>query len=186
MKTLTLFDARDGARKLSLEASDKPFHRLGFSADGALMVAVERDRGRAGGRARVVSVPDGREVRAVEDEKLIDVALSPDGRRLAAAFWTGETRLIDIATGEALHAIQQRFIEPAVSVAFTQDGDSLIIGRALGYIERWPVWRDTAAAIAHARGISPRCLTPDQRKRFFLKLQPPDWCKGMAKWPYAP
>jgi WD40 repeat protein len=124
-------------------------------------------------------------MRAVEDGKLIDVALSPDGRRLAAAFWNGETRLIDIATAEVLHVFQQRLSEPAVSVAFTQDGNSLIIGSASGHIERWPVWRDTGAAIAHTRAAATRCLTSEQRGRFFLKPEPPAWCKGMGKWPYG-
>ena len=34
------------------------------------------------------------------------------------------------------------------------------------------------------RGEGARCLTPAQRKAFFLPPEPPDWCIEMEKWPY--
>jgi hypothetical protein len=124
-------------------------------------------------------------VYALEGE-LVDVALSPDGRRTAAAYRNGETHLIDIDWAASLHVFRQRGIEPAVSVAFARDGATLIIGSAQGRIERWPVWLDTRAALMHARSATQRCLTREQRTKFFLNPEPPTWCRELRKWPYVP
>src|SRR5262249_1882219 len=31
---------------------------------------------------------------------------------------------------------------------------------------------------------TPRCLTHEQRRKFFLAAQPPEWCVNKEKWPY--
>jgi hypothetical protein len=49
----------------------------------------------------------------------------------------------------------------------------------------WDVFPETQAALVlAARAAVPHCLTPVQRKAFFLPPEPPDWCVEMAKWPY--
>ncbi len=37
--------------------------------------------------------------------------------------------------------------------------------------------------VAQAKTEAPRCLTPAQRKEFFLDPEPPAWCIEMEKWP---
>jgi WD40 repeat protein len=184
-KALSVFDALKGTRLFSLAATNTPFHRFHFSRDGSRIVVIERDADRPGGRARIFSTRGGQVVYALEGE-LVDVALSPDGRRTAAAYRNGETHLIDIDWAASLHVFRQRGIEPAVSVAFARDGATLIIGSAQGRIERWPVWLDTRAALMHARSATQRCLTREQRTKFFLNPEPPTWCRELRKWPYVP
>jgi hypothetical protein len=56
---------------------------------------------------------------------------------------------------------------------------------------------DPEALISYAKSVLPRCLTPEQRKVYFLGAEPPHWCitgsnseaKGNpdtwhGKWPY--
>jgi hypothetical protein len=38
--------------------------------------------------------------------------------------------------------------------------------------------------VSQAEKDIPRCLTPTQRKAFFLPPEPPTWCVKMAKWLY--
>jgi hypothetical protein len=38
--------------------------------------------------------------------------------------------------------------------------------------------------VSHAKAAVPRCLTPAQRKAFFLLPEPPRWCIELEKWPY--
>jgi hypothetical protein len=48
----------------------------------------------------------------------------------------------------------------------------------------WDVFPDTEAFVSAAKAAIPRCLTPAQRKAFFLPPEPPAWCIELAKWPY--
>jgi hypothetical protein len=38
--------------------------------------------------------------------------------------------------------------------------------------------------VALAKAASPRCLTTEQRRQFFLPAEPPNWCIEQEKWPY--
>jgi hypothetical protein len=38
--------------------------------------------------------------------------------------------------------------------------------------------------VDHAKEVVPRCLSPDEREKAFLDLEPPDWCVQKRKWPY--
>ena len=83
---------------------------------------------------------------------VIDVAYSPDGRVLAAAYglwWDGPgyVRIWDIATGKA---IGEPFLSPhdAWAVAFHPDGSRLAVGASLGWgrggqVEIWD-WRSAS------------------------------------------
>ena len=43
---------------------------------------------------------------------------------------------------------------------------------------------DTRNLVSRARAIVPRCLTPAQRKAFYLPPEPPAWCVELDKRPY--
>jgi hypothetical protein len=47
------------------------------------------------------------------------------------------------------------------------------------------VFPDTQALVDFAKTIVPRCLTATQRARLFLDVEPPAWCRQMAKWPHV-
>ena len=42
----------------------------------------------------------------------------------------------------------------------------------------------TQDRIDHAKRTVARCLTPQERKKFYLPPEPPAWCIEMEKWPY--
>jgi hypothetical protein len=73
--------------------------------------------------------------------------------------------------------------------AFSPDG-LLVITNELtvqGSAETARIWRlfsTTEAGIDDGRSVIPRCLTRDQRERFFLDPEPPSWCIEMERWPY--
>jgi WD40 repeat protein len=53
-----------------------------------------------------------------------------------------------------------------------------------GTAQVWHVFTSTQELIDHAKASVPRCLTPNQREKFFLHPHPPQWCDAMKKWPY--
>ncbi|MEL7153442.1 MAG: WD40 repeat domain-containing protein, partial [Pseudomonadota bacterium] len=58
---------------------------------------------------------------------------------------------------------------------FTENGDALIAWSWDGPT-RFPLMRSAAEVVATAQDRLPRCLGPDQRKRFYLPPEPPRWC----------
>ena len=48
----------------------------------------------------------------------------------------------------------------------------------------WRIFSNTEELVAHAKAAVPRCLTPVQRKSFFLPPEPPLWCIDLEKRPY--
>ncbi|MDE0532614.1 MAG: WD40 repeat domain-containing protein, partial [Albidovulum sp.] len=104
-----------------------------FSEDGAAVVIGSEEFAKAwdiGSGERV-----GSEVRR---DPAIDVAFSPDGRMFATRHWTGDVRIWDAASNEALHALG---LEPddSAEMAFGNDGELLAIASGDGSI----VLRDT-------------------------------------------
>jgi WD40 repeat protein len=73
------------------------------------------------------------------------------------------------------------------SVAITPDGKHIVTGSADRTVRVWdaePFPRDIGKLIDNAKHMAQRCLTPEQRKRFYLDSTPPGWCETGAKWPY--
>jgi hypothetical protein len=48
----------------------------------------------------------------------------------------------------------------------------------------WRVFPTTTELIDNAQQVIPRCLSRDERERFFLDPEPPAWSIEMEKWPY--
>ena len=68
--------------------------------------------------------------------------------------------------------------------AFSPDGTRIVTASKDKTARVWDVFLDTQALVLHAKAVIPRCLTPAQRKAFFLPSEPPAWCIEMEKWPY--
>ena len=67
---------------------------------------------------------------------------------------------------------------------FSSDDKRIVTASADGTARIWDVFPDTQALVSRAKAIVPRCLTPAQRKDFFLLPEPPAWCIESEKWPY--
>ena len=98
------------------------------------LVAVIVASGKAGpessprwNRWAVVDATDGTTVDAgsFDGVKALDVALSPDGRRMAVAMQDGTMRLIDPATGSQVNSPVARTDTPISSVAFDDTGATI-------------------------------------------------------------
>ena len=79
-----------------------------------------------------------------------------------------------------------------LSAAFSPDGKRIVTASLDKTARVWdaetgkPAWDtpDIDALVSAAKAAVPRCLTPVQRKTFFLPPEPPDWCIEMEKRPY--
>ena len=71
-----------------------------------------------------------------------------------------------------------------MSAAFSSDGTRIVTASEDETARLWDLLPDGQALVSRAKTEIPRCLTPAQRKTFFLPSEPPAWCIEMAKWPY--
>ena len=112
-----------------------------------------RTRGREWYETRFIpAVSPLREVRALTDpaaEGAWDVAFSPDGRRIAAAYNSGLVLLWELATGTVSRSYQGH-TGPAHNVAFSPDGSRIASAGADGTVRLWET--ETRRELATYRG----------------------------------
>jgi WD40 repeat protein len=184
--TVRVWDAATGqpiGERLAVDMG--PVTSAAFSPDGKRIVTASRDN-----KVRQWDVATGNligEPLSVQGEpELLPLpaksspraAFSPDGKRIITA--SEVAQLWDEATGQLIGEFSSDFV-----AAMSPDGTHVVTVSVVGAARIWEVFlRDTESLISHARGILPRCLTPAQRKAFFLSPEPPNWCIEMAKWPY--
>jgi len=121
---------------------------VAFSGDGHF-AAIGGARG-----AEVIEIPDGRRVRLLEGARVQGhaLALSADGRRLAAAGGGAEVRVWDVPSGTELAVLQTDGAPRAI--AFSPRGDLIAVGGEKLAISVWdlakrrPKWRKLATSAA--------------------------------------
>jgi WD40 repeat protein len=96
---------------------------------------------------------------------------------------TKTARIWDAATGQPIGEPLKGHEGAVQSAAFSPDGRR-IVTTSDNTARLWEVFPNTQALLSAAKAAVPRCLTPAQRKAFFLPPEPPAWCIDMAKWPY--
>ena len=111
-------------------------------------------------------------------------AFSPDGKRIVTASEDKTARIWDAATGKPIGDCSEAMRMRVSSAAFSPDGKRIVTASDDKTARIWDVFPDTQALVSHAKAAVPRCLTPAQRKAFFLPPEPPAWCIEMEKWPY--
>jgi hypothetical protein len=67
---------------------------------------------------------------------------------------------------------------------FSADGRRILTASYDKTARLWEAFPNPQELIDRMKTELPRCLTPEQRRAFFLDPAPPDWCTGMQKWPY--
>jgi hypothetical protein len=92
-------------------------------------------------------------------------------------------RVWDAATGQQIGAPFGNDA-PVAQARFSADGARIVAASADKTARLWDVKTDARNLVSRARAAVPRCLTPPQRKAYFLRPQPPAWCIEMQKWPY--
>ena len=131
----------------------------------------------------------------IDYNKLVkNVAFDQDGKRLVINPRPG-ARIMDAATGLPIATLKGP-ADGMGALAFSPDGARLVTAYDNGGAALWGVAPTTQALVDAVKETIPRCLSPQQRKAFFLEPEPPRWCitgpgyekSAMSdwngKWPY--
>jgi WD40 repeat protein len=113
---------------------------------------------------------------------VVTAAFSPDGKRIVTASSDKTARLWD-ADGKPIGELQGH-TDAVYSAAFSPDGKRIVNASEDNTARLWAIFANTQELVLHAKAAIPRCLTPSQRKAFFLPPEPPLWCIELEKWPY--
>jgi WD40 repeat protein len=182
-RTFRMWDAQTGkevARSTqSGEDHEAGTHKIAIRADGEEAVTVGGDN-----TPRLWNVKTGQLLAVLEGHQGsgYGVSYSSDGKRIATASADNTVRIWDADTRKAVAVLQG--VAPMWDAAFSADGERLVTASEDRTARIWPVFPTMQGLVDHAKGVVPRCLTPDQRRQAFLELEPPVWCIAEKKWPY--
>jgi WD40 repeat protein len=128
------------------------------------------NNGRTG--VRLYDFATGKEARAFGDEAVRCLAVSPDGRTLAAGDFDNHIRLWDPAAGKAIRTMEGHRRVPVSGkngvfcLAFSPDGKALASGGADGTVRLWDVATGKETACCEGRGgrVLALAFSPDGRR----------------------
>lgn len=124
-RSLVLWRVADGS---IITRIDHPSGWIGYSADGNLLTAVEMES------MQIINTADGSIVKQIDGftNPVEGMAISPDGKTLAAVHSAGEymLRLWDLGTGrvDQVLASQQSISPYSLEVAYSSDGKIIAVG----------------------------------------------------------
>lgn len=113
-------------------------------------------------------------------DRVSRIVFSPNGRYLLTSGSGTSAKLWDIKNGLEIGEINSR--SKIDFAAFSPDGNTVLTG--LDRIQLWSA-KVGQELVDFAKQNAPRCLTPEQRKQFYLFPEVPSWCTKMNKWPYG-
>jgi WD40 repeat protein len=150
--------AQHGARRSIIDA-DQNFESAVFSRDGGRIVASQ------GNLTHVFDSADGELLLTLRGhrEKIMEVAISADGRRIATASFDDTTRIWETQTGRELLQLQPD--RTITALRFNGDGTRLLTAALGGGAQIWDA--STGAEIAHFRegeGLWSAFLSADERR----------------------
>jgi WD40 repeat protein len=121
-----------------IQPIDEQVLALAFTPDGTKLITAGA-RHTVPGQLKVWDVATGMELAAVKGISGVrGLAISPDGRTIATADFSGSVRLRDVATAKELAAAKGHTIG-INSVAFSKDGTSLVTAGLDRFLKLWDV-----------------------------------------------
>jgi WD40 repeat protein len=197
--TVRLWDRSIGADRTVHRGEKARFTHLAVSPDGRTIPRPGRQRRHTLDRAH--RQRNGQD-RAVARERAFDrmvgrrrdrtcrglavnsAVFAPDGGRILTASTDKTARLWD-RDGNPLATLGGH-TSGVNSAVFAPDGGRIVTASDDKTARLWEAFPDPQTLVDRVKAEVPRCLTPDQRQRFFLAPTPPRWCAAMHnnKWPY--
>ncbi|MGI9383311.1 MAG: TIR domain-containing protein [Methyloligellaceae bacterium] len=171
--SVRVWNAETGARIGELKSDKIRSSHVILSDDLRRFVTASPD-----GTAHVWNAKSGSAIAVFKghDGAVNSTAVSPNGRRIATASDDKTVRIWDI--GKRATMVKVDGHESAVAaVAFAPDAGRLLTVTKDGQGRLWRIFPTTQALVSYAIDLAPRCLTPEQRKKFFLEPEWPQWCQ---------
>lgn len=178
-KQIAIFDTLSGAQKASLSTpSGGHAQSAKFSPDGGILFGADYDTG------YLWSLSDHSLVATLSGHSgsLTGAAFRHDGSKVATGSSDGTVRVWDAHTGGQVVSLGGLTAAP-MNLSF-QDSGRVISATVDEKRYSWRITLDTAELLKLSKQNVPRCLTPEERSRFFLETQSPTWCVELGKKPY--
>jgi WD40 repeat protein len=159
--TLLLIEAATGRRIARLDGHDGPVLCIAATPDGKQLVSGGRD-----GTVRVWGIESRKERRRFDEEKraIESVSVSPNGEIVAVAMGRSGFNLWNLRTGKPFGY----YTYPANSLAFTPDGNLLLVGGSDGTVRvcDMAAGRISATFTGHRSTIRRMAVTADGKVAF--------------------
>jgi WD40 repeat protein len=158
--TLKLWDAGSGRPLKDLAREQAEIFALSVDSAGRVIAATGYD-----GRIRIIDPKAGSSRRLTGLRGWsADVALSPDGRRVAAWSMDGDILVFDVATGNPVHTLKGQPKKWGMALAWSPDGKILAAGRIA--ILLWDVESGQAVRTleGHRDFVRSLAFSPDGKK----------------------
>ncbi len=109
--------------------------------------------------------------------------MTPDGARIVTGSADNTARVWDAKTFAELATLEGH-TRGVTSVTVTPDGARIVTASYDNTARVWELFPWGQPLVADAQRVAPRCLTFEQRQRYYLASTPPRWCDPLQKWPY--
>ena len=179
-KIARILDVSSGERLALLEGHAEPVRSIRYDRQGELIATASEDK-----TVRLWQARSGVFVRALKGHEwaVLHASFSPDGKRLVTASKDNTARLWDVKTGKLLQILKgHKGI--VTHASFSPKGRTIVTASGDGTIRLWPLFASDQDLVKKARRAAKKCLTLDQRKKYFLSNSPPKWCKKLKKPPF--
>ena len=155
-REMALWSTADGKRIHTLTKGGNLVYALAFMPDGSRLVSGALDG------IRIWDVANGREVRQINRESTVAMALSPDGRLLASGSFNGGIKLWNTESGREAIPIQGSHARVVLDIAFRPDGKRFASVSDDATVKFWDVQtgREIQTIRSHATGTTAVAYSP--------------------------